>query len=327
MKAILHTQYGPPDELQLVEVKKPTPKENELLIKIRATTVTTSDCNLRNLTFAPKWAKIPFRISFGVFKPRNQRLGVEMAGEVEAVGKAVQHFKVGDHVFGTPAPQFGTHAEYITVAEDRAITKKNSEITWADASALTLAGNTALVFIRDVGKVQAGQKILINGASGGIGTFAVQIAKYYGAEVTGVCGPSNVELVKALGADYVIDYTKDDFTTQGEVYDIIYDVVNKISFSRCKDSLKPEGVYLAGAGQELFRMLLTSILGGKKIKTADAVSSVENLDFLKQLILSGDIKVVIDRSYKLENIVEAFEYVEAGHKKGSVIIDVSLDPE
>lgn len=327
MKAILHTQFGPPDELQLVEVEKPIPKDNELLIKVRATTVTTSDCNLRNLTFAPKWARIPFRISLGVFKPRKQRLGVEMAGEVEAVGKDVQRFDVGDHIFGTPEPQLGTHAEYITAAEDRAITKKTAEITWAEAAALTLAGNTALVFIRDVGRVQSGQKILINGASGGIGTFAVQLAKYYGAEVTGVCGSSNVELVESLGADRVIDYTKEDFTLQKEEYDIIYDVVNKISFSRCKGSLKPKGLYLAGAGQELFQMIWTSLVGGRKIKTADAVSSVENLDFLKQLIQSGDLKVVIDRSYSLENIVEAFKYVETGHKRGSVVINVSIDHE
>lgn len=327
MKAILHTQFGPPDELELVEVEKPIPKDNELLIKVRATTVTTTDCNLRNLTFAPKWARIPFRLSQGVFKPRRQRLGVEMAGEVEAVGKDVQRFDVGDQIFGTPEPQIGTHAEYIAIAENRAITKKTAEITWAEAAATTLAGNTALVFIRDVGRVRPGQKILINGASGGVGTFAVQLAKYYGAEVTGVCGPSNVELVKALGADRVIDYTKEDFTRQEEEYDIIYDVVNKISFSRCKGSLKPKGLYLAGAGQELFRMILTSIVGGKKVKTADAVPSVENLDFLKQQIQSGDLKVVIGRSYAMENIVEAFKYVETGHKKGSVVIDVSMEHE
>lgn len=327
MKAILHTQFGPPDELQLVEVEKPTPKDNELLIKVRATTVTTSDCNLRNLTFAPKWARIPFRISQGIFKPRTKRLGIEMAGEVEAVGKDVKLFEVGDEVFGTPEPQLGTHAEYIAIAEDRAITKKTAGITWPEAAAITLAGNTALVFLRDIGKLQAGQKILINGASGGVGTFAVQLAKYYGAEVIGVCGSSNVEQVKALGADQVIDYTKEDFTIKKEEYDIIYDVVNKISFSQCKGSLKPKGLYLAGAGQELFHMILTSLVDGKKIKTVDAVPSVENLNFLKKLLQSGDLKVVIDRSYTLENIVEAFKYVETGHKKGSVIIDVSIDHE
>lgn len=326
MKAILHTKFGPPSELQLIEVEKPVPDDNEVLIKIRATTVTTSDCNIRNLTFAPKWARIPMRLAvIGIFKPRIQRLGVEFAGEIEAAGRNIQEFSLGDHVFGTPEPEFGTHAEYITLAEDRILTIKPTEISWEEAAAITLAGNTALTFIRDVGKVQAGHKILINGASGGIGTFAIQLAKYYGAEVTGVCSTKNVDLVRALGADYVIDYTKEDFTMEKEVYDIIYDVVNKISFSRCKGSLKPNGLYLAGAGQELFQMLWTSLLGSKKVKTASASPSVNNLEFLKQLIKLGDVKVVIDKCYKMENIVEAFKYVETGHKKGSVIINVAND--
>ncbi len=279
MKAILHTEFGPPDELQLIEVEKPVPKDNEVLIKIRTTTVTTSDCNMRNLTFAPNWARLPFRLFVvGVFRPRIHRLGVEMAGEIEAVGKDVKLFKEGDHVFGTPEPDFGTHAEYICIPKDRALTIKPADMTWEDAAIITLAGNTALFFIRDLGNIQAGQKVLINGASGGIGTFSVQLAKYYGAEVTGVCSTTNVEMVKSLGADTVIDYTKEDFTASAdrkskEEYDVIFDVVNKISFSRCKDSLKQKGLYLAGAGQEAFQMLWTSITGGKKVKGAGAVPS------------------------------------------------------
>ncbi len=216
MKAIWHTRYGPPDELQLKEVEKPVPKDDEVLVKIRAATVTSSDCNIRNFTFVPRVFVLPTRMQLGYNKPKTNILGLDLAGEIEAAGKDVKGFKVGDEVFGISEPAFGAHAEYICLPEDGVLTKKPAGMSWEEAAALPLAGNTALYFIRDLGKVQAGQKVLINGASGAIGSFAVQLAKYYGAEVTGVCSTTNVELVKSLGADKVIDYTKEDFTESGQ---------------------------------------------------------------------------------------------------------------
>jgi len=325
MKAILHTKYGPPDELQLREVEKPVPKDNEVLIKIHATTVTSSDCNIRNLTFAPQWSRLPMRLFvFGAFKPRVHRLGIDLAGEIEAVGKDVKRFKVGDQVFGRPDPAFGAHAEYICIPENGVLTIKPANTTWEEAASIPLAGNTALYFIRDLGNIQAGQKVLINGASGGIGTFAVQLAKYYGAEVTGVCSTTNLEMVKSLGADKVIDYTKEDFTQTGQTYDVIFDAVGKSSFSRCKNSLKKKGIYLTTLPTMaiFLQTVWTSMIGGKKVKFGDALGKVENLVFLKELIEAGRIKSVIDRRYPLEQTAEAFRYVEKGHKKGNVVIIV-----
>jgi NADPH:quinone reductase-like Zn-dependent oxidoreductase len=325
MKAILHTKFGPPDELQLKEVEKPVPKDNEVLIKIHATTVTTSDCNVRNLTFAPKLFLLPARLfMFGVFRPRINVLGIDLAGEIEVVGKDVKRFKKGDKVFGTPVPALGAHAEYICIPEGRVLTIKPANTTWEEAASITLAGNTALYFIRDLGKIQAGQKVLIYGASGGIGTFAVQLAKYYGAEVTGVCSTVNLEMVKSLGADKVIDYMKEDCTKSGETYDVIFDVVGKTSFSRCKGSLKQKGVYLTTLPtlEFILQMLWTSMVGSKKVKSGDAVPSVDNIVFLKELIEAGKLKPVIDRCYPLEQTAEAFRYVEKGHKKGNVVITV-----
>jgi len=325
MKAIVHTQYGPPDELQLKEVEKPTPKDNEVLIKIHATTVTTSDCNVRNFTFVPKLFQLPARLfMFGVFRPRIHILGIDLAGEIEAVGKTVKRFKKGDQVFGTPEPALGGHAEYICIPEDRSLAVKPANTTWEEAASVPLAGGTALYFMRDLGNIQAGQKVLINGASGGIGTFAVQLAKYYGAEVTGVCSTTNLEMVKSLGADMVIDYTKEDFTKNSETYDAIFDVVGKTSFSRCKHLLKKKGVYLVNLIElpDLVQILWTSMIGSKKVKGGNAVSSAENMIFLKELMEAGKLKSVIDRSYPLEQTAEAFRYVEQGHKKGNVVITV-----
>ncbi|NJD78639.1 MAG: NAD(P)-dependent alcohol dehydrogenase [Candidatus Methanoperedens sp.] len=326
MKAILHTKFGPPDELALKEVEKPVPRDDEVLIKIHATTVTTSDCNARNFTFVPKLFLFPARLfMFGVFRPRTNVLGIDLAGEIEAVGKDVKRFKIGEHVFGSPEPAFGAHAEYICIPEDRSLTKKPANTTWEEAASVPLAGITALYFIRDMGNIQSGQKVLINGASGGIGTFAVQLARYYGAEVTGVCSTTNLELVKSLGADRVIDYTKEDFTKSNETYDVIFDVVGKTSFSRCKNLLKQKGVYLVNLIElpELVQMLWTSMTGNsKKVKGGMAVARVEDLVFLKELIEVGKLKPVIDRSYPLEQTAEAFKYVEKGHKKGTVVITV-----
>jgi NADPH:quinone reductase-like Zn-dependent oxidoreductase len=324
MKAIVHTAYGPPDELQLREVEKPVPKEDEVLIRIHATTVTSSDCNVRNLTFAPTWSLLPMRMQFGLRKPKINRLGIDLAGEIEAVGKEVTRFKTGDPVFGRPDPALGAHAEYICIPDDGVLTIKPANITWEEAACLPLAGNTALYYIRDLGKIQAGQKVLINGASGGIGTFAVQLGKYYGADVTGVCSTTNVEMVKSLGADRVIDYTREDFAKSGETYDVILDVVGKISFSRCKDSLEKGGLYLATLPTIaiVLQTLWTGMLGGKKVKFGDAVGKVENLVFLRELAEAGKLKAVIDRRYPLEQTAEAFRYAETGHKKGNVVITV-----
>ena len=325
MKAIIHTQYGPPDELQLKEVEKPAPKDDEVLIRIHATTVTSSDCNIRNLTFAPKWSRLPMRLFvFGVFKPRMSRLGIDLAGEIEAVGKDVERFKKGNQVFGRPDPALGAHAEYICIREDGALTMKPTNMTWEEAACIPLAANTALVFIRDLGNIQTGQRILINGASGGIGTFAVQLAKYYGAEVTGVCSATNIEMVESLGADRVIDYTKEDFAKSGETYDVIFDVVGKTSFPRCRNSLKEEGTYLTTLPTMAIALqtVWTSMVGGKKVRFGDALVTVENLAFLKELAEVGKLRSVIDRSYPLEQTAEAFGYVEKGHKKGNVVITV-----
>ena len=324
MKAILHTKYGPPDELQLKEVEKPVPEDNEVLIKIYATTVTTSDCNVRNFTFAPKSFRFLARMIFGFRKPKINILGVDLTGEIEAVGKDVTLFKEGDQVFGSSGSKLGGHAEYKCMPEDGVLAIKPANMTYEEAAAISLAGNTALYFIRDLGKVQAGQKILIHGASGAIGTYAVQLARYYGAEVTGVCSGTNAEMVKSLGADKVIDYTKEDFTKSGETYDVIFDVVGKIRFSQCKSSLKQKGIYLENLLElsDILKMIWTSIIGGKKIKGGVSTESVENLNFFLELIETGKLKPVIDRSYPLEQTAEAFRYVEKGHKKGTVVITV-----
>ena len=324
MKAIIHTAYGPPDELQLKEVNKPVPQDNEVLIKIHATTVTTSDCNMRNFTFVPKLFLLPMRLQFGFIKPKNNRLGFDLAGEVEAVGKDVTLFRKGDQVFGTTEPASGAHAEYICLPEDGVLTNKPANMSYEEAATVPVIGNTALHFIRDMGNVQAGQKVLINGASGGIGTFAVQLVKYYGAEVTGVCSTTNLEMVKSLGADQVIDYTKADFTQSGETYDVIFDAVGKSSFSRCKSSLKGSGIYLDTIPRltTLLQMIWTSKIGDKKVKMEGAPAIVENLILLKELAEAGKLKTVIDRSYPLDQLAEAFRYVEQGHKKGNVVITI-----
>ncbi|HUU04704.1 MAG TPA: NAD(P)-dependent alcohol dehydrogenase [Patescibacteria group bacterium] len=327
MKAIYHTKYGPADGLQLKEVEKPAPRDNEVLIKIHATTVTTTDCNARNFTFVPKSFAFPARLMFGLRKPRKNILGVDLAGEIEAVGKNVKLFKEGDQVFGSPGARFGAHAEYSCMPEKGVLVKKPASMTYEQAAAYPLAGNTALFFIRDLGKIQAGQKILIHGASGAIGTFAVQLARYYGAEVTGVCSAANAEMVKSLGADKVIDYSKEDFTRNGETYDVIFDVVGKIRFSQCKRSLKQKGIYLENMLelQDMLKMIWTAVVGGRKIKGGVSIESVENLNFFLELFASGKLKPVIDRIYPLEKVPEAFRYVEKGHKKGNVVITVGHD--
>jgi NADPH:quinone reductase-like Zn-dependent oxidoreductase len=304
--------------LRLEEVPSPVPQDHELLIKIHATTVTSTDCNMRNLTFVPWFFRLPARLFMvGALRPKVNVLGVDFAGEIVAVGEDVRRFSVGDQVFGTPGTAAGAHAEVLCLPEDGVLATKPANMTWGEAASVPLAANTALHFIRDLGKVQAGQRILINGASGGIGTFAVQLAKVFGAEVTGVCSTANLDMVRSLGADRVIDYTGEDFTQSGETYDVIFDVVGKLSFSRCERGLKEDGTYLVTVPTP------GAMRNSDRITLGDAAPSVDNLLFLKELIEAGELRTVIDRRYPLDQIVEAFRYVERGHKRGQVVIIVN----
>jgi NADPH:quinone reductase-like Zn-dependent oxidoreductase len=327
MKAIICTKYGPPDVLQLTEVEKPAPKDNEVLIRIYATTVTSGDVVDRSGNVSP-WAWLPTRILLGFRKPRRTIPGADFAGEIETTGKEVNRFQKGDQVFGTTGWGSGANAEYKCLSEEGELTIKPANITFEEAAAVPFAGLTALHFLRK-GNIQSGQKVLINGASGSVGTYAVQLAKYSGAEVTGVCSTTNLEWVKSLGADKVIDYTKEDFTQNGEIYDVIFDTVSKTSFSRCKNSLKRRGFYLATyfGLVTILQMLWTSFIGKKKVIAGIANPKTEDLNFLKELMETGKLISVIDRSYPLKQIVEAHRYVEKGHKKGNVVITVDHSNE
>ncbi len=324
MKAIIYTQYGPADVLHLQEVEKPTPKDNEVLIKVHATSVTAADCNARGFTFIPPGFGFIARLTYGPRKPRQPILGVELSGEIVEAGKEVTRFKKGDQVFGTSL-KYGAYAEYICMAENARLVLKPANLTYAEAASIPFGASTALYFLRDMAKIQSGQKILIIGASGCTGVYAVQLAKYYGAEVTGVCSTRNLEMVLALGADRVIDYTREDFTQNGQTYDVILDMVpGKSSFARFQSSLKPKGLYLAGAGglESFAQMAWTSLTGGKKVIAGMAPGRVEDLVFLKELLDAGKLKPVIDRCYLLEQAAEAHRYADTGHKRGSVIISI-----
>ncbi|HLV97547.1 MAG TPA: NAD(P)-dependent alcohol dehydrogenase [Ktedonobacterales bacterium] len=327
MKAIILTKFGPPDVLQLQEVATPVPEDHEVLIKIYATTVFAGDCELRGLRL-PLAYRLAFLIGVGLLRCIRSRpfiLGQEIAGEIEAVGKDVQRFRPGDQVLGWTGFGFGGYAEYTCRPETGVLALKPSMLTYEEAASLVIGGCDALYFIRKAA-LQSGQKVLINGAGGSIGTFAVQLAKYVGAEVTAVDSTEKLEMLRSLKVDHVIDYTQIDFTENGETYDVIFDVVGKSSFSRGVRALKPNGRYLlgnAGPLQQVRGRWLSR--GGKQIiswaaRTADEYA--EDFNFLTELIEAGKLQSVIDRCYPLEQIVEAHRYVDAGHKKGNVAITV-----
>jgi NADPH:quinone reductase-like Zn-dependent oxidoreductase len=327
MKAVVCTQYGPPDVLQIREVEKPIPKNNEILVKVRATTVTAADFRLRSFT-VPASFWLPARIILGLRRPKKPILGVELAGEIESVGKEVTRFKMGDPVFAATLTHFGAYAEYACLPEDGPIALKPLNCTYEEAAALPIGARTALHFLRK-GKLQRGQKVLIYGASGSVGTYAVQLASYWGAVVTGVCSGSNMEMVKSLGAHQVIDYTQKDYSKQLEQYDMIFLAVDKCPFSVCNQCLKEEGVYInITAPVKSLSMLWTSMTSKKKIITGEnSPESDQDLLFLKELVEAGKLKPVIDRSYPFDQMVEAHRYVDQGHKKGNVVITVSQEKE
>jgi len=323
MKAIIFTKYGAPDVLQLTEVAKPTPRDHEVLIRIDAATVTAGDCELRSFKI-PLFIWLPLRLYMGLRKPRKKILGQELAGEIEAAGKEVKLFRKGDQVFAATGFSFGAYAEYTCLPEEGVLAIKPATMTCEEAAAVPVKGLEALYFLRKE-NIQSGQKVLIIGAGGSIGTFAVQLAKSFGAEVTGVDSMGKLDMLRSLGADHVIDYTQTDFTANGETYDVIFDVMGKTSFSRTVRSLKPNGRYLlANAGlSQMVRGRWTSMRSSKQVIVGAASEKAEDLNFLKELIEAGKIHSVIDRRYPLEHIAEAHRYVDTGHKKGNVVITVA----
>jgi NADPH:quinone reductase-like Zn-dependent oxidoreductase len=325
MKAIVCTKFGPPDVLQLQEVAKPAPKDNEVLIRIYVTTVTAADCELRSLKF-PLLLQLLARIGFGFRGPRKKILGQELAGEIEAVGKEVTRFRKGDQVFGWSGLRLGAYAEYTCLPEDGVLDIKPSNMTYEEAAVLPVGGLDAVHFLRK-GHIQSGQKVLINGAGGSIGTFAVQLARYFGAEVTAVDSTGKLDMLRSIGADQVIDYTQADFTKSGETYDVIFDVVGKSSFTRSVRSLTHNGRYLLGNSRlsQRVRGQWTSRRSSKQVilwAARTASEYTEDFKFLTELIEAGKIHSVIDRCYPLEQTAEAHRYVDTGHKKGNVVITV-----
>lgn len=317
MKAVVHTKYGPPEVLQIKEVPKPIPKDDEVLIKIRATTVNRTDTGFRKAEY------FIIRLFAGFFAPKKAILGTELAGDIEAVGNDVKLFKPGDKVFGLSTSNFGTHAEYICLPEKGSITTMPGNLTYEQAAAVCDGMMLAINYIRKV-DFKKNPKILINGASGSIGSAAVQLARYYGAEIDAVCSTKNIELIRSLGATTVYDYTKEDFTKKGKHYDVVLDAVGMSSFFKCKKILKPGGVYfsteLGYLSQNVFLSMITPLIPGKKVKFPIPTDNKADIIFFKELIESGHYRPIIDRTYPLEKIVDATKYVESKEKTGNVVI-------
>jgi len=317
MKAIVYTEYGPPEVLQLTEVENPAPKDNEVLIRVHAASANPADWHLMRAE--------PFlaRLENGLLKPKNPRLGADLAGRVEAVGRNVTQFQVGDDVFGSmPLNELGAFAEYVC-ANEETVALKPARLTFEQAAAVPLAAFTALQGLRDKGQIQQGQKVLINGASGGVGTFAVQIAKSYGTEVTGVCSTRNLDTVRSIGADHVIDYTREDFTKNGQQYDLIFDAVGNRSVSDYQRALSPNGICSVAGFTSLSRLFQVMLLGGKKIGLMEtAKANKKDLVIIKELLETGKVVPVIDRAYPLSEVPEAIRYLEEGHARGKVVITV-----
>jgi len=318
MKAIVYTEYGPPEVLQLKEVERPTPRDDEVLVKIHAASANAADWHLMRAE--------PFlaRLENGLLKPKNTKLGADVAGRVEGVGRNVTQFQAGDEVFGSmPLDVLGTFAEYLCALED-ALALKPARLTFEQAAAVPLAAFTALQGLRDKGQIQPGQKVLINGASGGVGTFAVQIAKSYGTEVTGVCSTQNLDLVRSIGADHVIDYTQEDFTHNGQRYDLIFDAVGNHSISDYQRALSPNGICSVAGFTSLSLLFQVMFLGGKKIGLMEtAKANKRDLVIIKELLEAGKVVPVIDRAYPLSEVPEAIRYLETGHARGKVVITVA----
>ncbi len=323
MKAIIWTKYGPPEGLQLSEVEKPSPKDNEVLIKIHATTVTAGDCEMRRLDLPFMFGPI-LRVFNGIRRPKRITiLGQELAGEIEAVGKDVSRFEVGDEIFASTDFFMGGYAQYKCMPEDGMLVIKPTNMSFEEAASVPLGGLNALHFLRK-GNIQSGHKVLINGSGGSIGTMGVQLAKHYGAEVTAVDTKTKLSMLRSLGADHVIDYTSEDFTKSDETYDIIVDVVGKAPISRAMKLLSENGIYVLGnlSFSLIFRGKWNSWRSGKKLERETADYKIEDFNYLRELIEVGTIKTVIDRTYPLEEMVEAHRFVETGQKIGNVVITV-----
>jgi NADPH:quinone reductase-like Zn-dependent oxidoreductase len=318
VKAVVYTRYGPPEVLRLEEMQRPAPRDDEVLIRVHATTVTGTEIPMR------KGKGLDFRIVIGLRRPRARYrvLGMELAGEIELLGKAVTRFKQGDQVYGFTGFGLGGYAEYCRMPEKGSLAIKPANLTHEEAAAVVDGATTALFFLNKAW-IRRGQDVLVNGASGSIGAYAVQLAKHFGAHVTGVCSTANLELVRSLGADRVIDYTAEDFTASDRTYDIIFDTAGKSSFSRCKGSLKKGGRYLLTVGWRSYLVMLwTAVVGSKRLVCGMSYRKTDELVFLRELIEAGHLRPVVDRRFPLEDIVEAHRYVEAGHKRGNVVITV-----
>jgi NADPH:quinone reductase-like Zn-dependent oxidoreductase len=324
MKAVVQDRYGPPEVLRIEEVERPVPKDDEILIRVRASTVTQTDVHIRRADL------FVWRFVFGLRRPRWRTLGVELAGEVEAVGAAVREYKVGDEVFGQPSSFVGAHAEYICASERDALAHKPATMSFDEAAAICDGASQALGTLRQA-DVQEGRRLVIYGASGSLGTAAVQLAKHFGAHVTAVCGTNHVELVRSLGADEVIDYREQDFTKNGRTYDAIIDAVGKYSFRRGRRSLKPGGVYVATDGgrfliETIALLVLTRWMGSKRVRAGVGRRIRQDVLFLKELIEAGEFQAVVDRRYPMDEAVEAHRYVETWHKAGNVVLTIATDP-